>query len=83
MEVVPTEVRATVAPNLLKRTRSDYHCAMDDTVVRLAGFVAWFSSQPTPIQVIVVLGVLAGLYPLLVLLRLLAAALYGAFRGLG
>ena len=56
---------------------------MDDMVVRLAGFVAWFSSQPTPIQVIVVLGVLAGLYPLLVLLRLLAAALYGAFRGLG
>jgi len=47
VEVVPTEVRATVAPNLLKRTRSDYHCAMDDTVVRLAGFVAWFSSQPT------------------------------------
>ena len=28
-------------------------------------------------------GILAGLYPLLVLLRLLAAALYGAFRGLG
>lgn len=56
---------------------------MDDTVVRLAGFFAWYFGQPTPIQVIVVLGVLAGLYPLLVLLRLLVAALYGAFRGLG
>ncbi len=52
-------------------------------VALLAGFFAWFSSQPTPIQVIVALGILAGLYPLLVLLRLLVAALYGAFRGLG
>ena len=56
---------------------------MDDTVVRLAGFVAWFSSQPTPIQVIVVVCVGVGLYPVVVVLRVTVAALYGAFRGLG
>ena len=52
-------------------------------VALLAGFSAWFTGQPTPVQAIVVIGVLALLYPLLVVGRLLVAALYGAFRGLG
>ena len=56
---------------------------MDDIFALVALFIAWFSTQSAPIQVVVALGILAGLYPLLVLLRLLAAALYGAFRGLG
>lgn len=56
---------------------------MDDIFALVATFIAWFSAQSAPIQVVVALGILAGLYPLLVLLRLLAAALYGAFRGLG
>jgi hypothetical protein len=56
---------------------------MDDILELVGTFIAWLSVQSTPIQVIVVLGILAGLYPLLVLFRLLAAALYGAFRGLG
>jgi hypothetical protein len=56
---------------------------MDDMAALLAGFFAWFTAQPTSVQAIVVLGVLALLYPLLVVARLLVAALYGAFRGLG
>ena len=56
---------------------------MDAMVALLAGFFAWFTGQPTPVQAIVVIGVLALLYPLLVVARLLVTALYGAFRGLG
>jgi hypothetical protein len=56
---------------------------MDDMVALLAGWFAWFFRQPTAIQVIVGLGILVGLYPLLVVVRLIVAALYGAFRGLG
>lgn len=56
---------------------------MHDMVALLAGFLAWFTGQSTPIQVIVAIGILAGLYPVLVVARLLVAALYGAFRGLG
>lgn len=56
---------------------------MVDMVALLAGFFAWFTSQTTPVQAIVVIGVLALLYPLLVVARLLVTALYGAFRGLG
>jgi len=56
---------------------------MDAMVALLGEFFAWFSSQPTPIQVIVAVGLLAALYPLLVVVRVIIAAFYGAFRGLG
>jgi uncharacterized protein (DUF2062 family) len=56
---------------------------MDETLGLLGSFYAWFSSQPTPIQVVVAAGVVVALYPVLVVLRVLIAALYGAFRGLG
>lgn len=55
---------------------------MADTLALLAGFFAWFAGQPTPVQVIVGIGILAGLYLLLLLIRLLVTAFYGAFRGL-
>ena len=45
--------------------------------------LAWFFSQPTPVQVAVGIGALAVLYAGYVILRLIATALYGAFRGLG
>jgi hypothetical protein len=56
---------------------------MDALIALLAEFFAWLGSQTIPVRVIVGLGVLAGLYPLLVVLRVLVVALYGAFRGLG
>ena len=56
---------------------------MDAMVALLDEFFAWFSSQPTPIQLIVVIGLLAALYPVLVIMRVIVVALYGAFRGLG
>ena len=56
---------------------------MDAMVALLGEFVAWFSSQPTPIQLIVAIGLLAALYPVLVIVRVMVVALYGAFRGLG
>jgi hypothetical protein len=56
---------------------------MDEMLELLANLYAWFSSQPTPIQVIVVVCVGVGLYPVVVVLRVIVAALYGAFRGLG
>jgi len=56
---------------------------MDAMVALLGEFFAWFSNQPTPIQVIVAVGILAALYPVLVIVRLIIVALYGAFRGLG
>jgi hypothetical protein len=46
-------------------------------------FSPGFLSQPTPIQVIVALGILAALYPLLVIVRVIIVAADGAFRGLG
>lgn len=52
-------------------------------VALIAAFFAWFAGQPTPVQVIVVIGILALLYPLLVVVRLLVVVMYGAFRGLG
>jgi hypothetical protein len=52
-------------------------------VALLARSFASFIGQPTPVQAIVVIGVLALLYPPLVVARLLVTALYGAFRGLG
>jgi hypothetical protein len=55
---------------------------MDDTLALLAGVFTWFAGQPTPVQVIVCVGILAGLYLLLLLIRLLITAFYGAFRGL-
>jgi hypothetical protein len=45
--------------------------------------LAWFFSQPTLVQVAVGIGALAALYAGYVILRLLATALYGGFRGLG
>lgn len=56
---------------------------MDAIVALLGEFFAWFSGQPIPIQAIVAVGLLAALYPLLVVVRVIIAALYGAFRGLG
>ena len=56
---------------------------MDGMVALLGAFFAWFSNQPTPIQVIVAVGLLAALYPVLVIVRVIIVALYGAFRGLG
>jgi len=56
---------------------------MDAMVALLGEFFAWFSSQPTPIQLIVAIGLLAALYPVLVIVRVIVVALYGAFRGLG
>ena len=56
---------------------------MDAVVALLGEFVAWFSSQPTPIQLVVAIGLLAALYPLLVIVRVIIVGLYGAFRGLG
>jgi hypothetical protein len=55
---------------------------MDNMVALLEGFIAWFLAQPTALQAAVVV-VLAGLYPVLLVARVLVAALYGAFRGLG
>jgi uncharacterized protein (DUF2062 family) len=56
---------------------------MDEVLAVLAGFYAWLSSQPTAVQAVVAVGIVLGLYPVLVVLRVLVAALYGAFRGLG
>ena len=56
---------------------------MDGMVALLGEFFAWFSSQPTPIHLIVAIGLLAALYPVLVIVRVIVVALYGAFRGLG
>lgn len=56
---------------------------MDAMVALLGEFLAWFLSQPTTIQVVVALVILAALYPLLVIVRVIVLALYGAFRGLG
>jgi uncharacterized protein (DUF2062 family) len=56
---------------------------MDRMVALLGAFFAWFLSQPTSIQVIVAVGILAALYPLLVIVRVITIAAYGAFRGLG
>jgi hypothetical protein len=56
---------------------------MDNVITLLAAFFTWFAGQTTPVQVVVGLGLLAGLYPALVVLRVLVVALYGAFRGLG
>jgi hypothetical protein len=56
---------------------------MDNMVALLEGFVAWFLAQPAALQVAVVVVILAGLYPVLLVARVLVAALYGAFRGLG
>ena len=56
---------------------------MDAMVALLGEFFAWFSSQPMPIQLIVAIGLLAALYPVLVIVRVIVVALYGAFRGLG
>jgi hypothetical protein len=46
-------------------------------------FLGWVSSQPTWVQVAVGAGILIALYPVLVVVRLIGTALYGAFRGLG
>lgn len=51
-----------------------------DTIVQ---FLGWLSSQPTWAQVAVALGILVALYPVIVVVRLIGTALYGAFRGLG
>lgn len=56
---------------------------MDAMVALLEEFFAWFSSQPLPIRAVVGIGLLAALYPLLVIARVIVVALYGAFRGLG
>jgi hypothetical protein len=56
---------------------------MHAMVALLEGFIAWFLAQPTALQVAVGVAVLAGLYFVLVVARVLVAALYGAFRGLG
>ncbi len=56
---------------------------MDDILAVLAGLYDWLSSQPTPIQVLVAAGIVVGLYPVVIVLRVIVAALYGAFRGLG
>ncbi len=56
---------------------------MDAMIALLGEFLAWFLSQPTPIQLMVAVGILAALYPLLVIVRVIVVALYGAFRGLG
>ena len=56
---------------------------MDDALAFLAAALSWFSTQSTPVQVIVVVGLVAALYPVLVIVRLIVTALYGAFRGLG
>ena len=52
-------------------------------VALLGEFLAWFLSQPIPIQVIVAVGILVALYPVLLIVRVIVVALYGAFRGLG
>jgi hypothetical protein len=56
---------------------------MDNALAFLATALSWFSAQSTPVQVIVVVGMVAALYPVLVIVRMVIAALYGAFRGLG
>ena len=56
---------------------------MDDTLAFLAAALGWFSAQSTPVQVIVVVRLLTALDPVLVIVRLIVTALYGAFRGLG
>ena len=56
---------------------------MDGMVALLAAFIAWFLNQPIPVQVMVAVGILAALYPVLLVVRVIVVALYGAFRGLG
>ena len=56
---------------------------MDHSLAFLTGTLSWFCAQSTPVQVIVVVGMVAVLYPVLVIVRLVFTALYGAFRGLG
>lgn len=56
---------------------------MDNAFGFLTTALTWFSAQSTPVQVIVVVGIVAALYPVLVIVRLIVTALYGAFRGLG
>ena len=56
---------------------------MDDALSHLTGFAGWLASQPTLIQVAIGIGIVAALYAVLVVLRLIAIALYAAFRGLG
>ena len=56
---------------------------MDHALSHLTGFAGWLASQPTLIQVAIGIGIVAALYAVLVVLRLIAVALYAAFRGLG
>ncbi|MCU0767523.1 MAG: hypothetical protein MUE39_09140 [Gammaproteobacteria bacterium] len=56
---------------------------MDATAARFAELLGWFLGQSVPVQAVFALLVLAALYPVLLVLRVLIVALYGAFRGLG
>jgi hypothetical protein len=56
---------------------------MDATTARLAELLGWFLGQPAPVQVVIALLLLVALYAVVLVLRVLLVALYGAFRGLG
>ena len=56
---------------------------MEATAARVVDLLGWFLGQSAPVQAVVGVLVLAALYPVVLVLRVLIVALYGAFRGLG